>query len=1322
MAHFLSAVTLAKLDERREDVSPSRAVNAGISAERDVHGFFRCVASAFALAETQTAAPNESGELKVALSSGSFVSNASSRAADARSTMTKESVMWCAEQNGKISVRDFAAQTLLEVAEKPRAYVYAMISVCAGVLWAGLSDGFIRIFDTFSHKLVDEVRSHCGAITALALAAMPLSSSDEGRACVVSASNDWTIAVWDPFGVNDDAASGVPTCICRLNAHSNAVRCLAVDVRSGSTLFASGGDDGVMNLWNLSALAAYRHRHNTETKMATVHANRGGQRAAFDGATTAALVSQTCDAGTWPIRSAHNGKSIAKLVFCGDSMAGDGNVGPRATNYHRNSRGGAAGAHFSDINNLTRIAKAEAAATTGVQYNRFVVSAGQDGAVRVWMKSTGQLLIDLEVRPCAITSLLHDAVHGRLWIGGVDSVITVYDENTLDHVTTLHDHSGAYVVDFQTVPGLSTTNAWALGSDGSITMMRVGPQACDSMHEVIEREQQSVIDGLRTTVLKNFETLQDLREEAQHRTNVDERCKRMIAIVLGRNVALQQRYLFHALRWRDGNRNRKKAALLVGWLSRSNSQKYLRRCYLKWRMFGIMLRDKKQRAALTDGVHQARDQQLRRRYVEMLYEAAQRKQKFQRLRHAAGLFNQSTDRSLMQLAYFRLLRYHAFRREQKAKDLVTAIMHKTQKDAILADYWEKLAELGRSAESKRKQNFVMKLLQRSGGIGLVEVYFNRWKDARPILRANRSERESVELLSRAAHREIQRSYFNKWMEFLDFSAEINALRAAQRAEQQKAEFEAAILETQHLTEHDNAERRARLEHHATAIATRLASMDDEIQRETQQLNELYRRKFMSSVDIDPESPLEEQAHKVLCLLKARGVNCGYDAQQIAAAREMCAALEKGDAVQARPNVFAPADPQAPMSRSATGGSGSAATTRAGTPLQNRFHRDKSGSGSQASPSRKEKSPVDAGMQHALCGLKQRFFDCMRREGYMHAPATAFVTASMPVAEEDGNDANADENNLDSGGRHDWAVPTTILENLRPKEVNNLMMLVKDVIVAYDVAFHAINTWTAPVGARPTSPRSPGSPGSASSKKATLEPPKFRPGLLREFMLNSHLLLRLVQAEYDRMIRHGVTAGDAYKDKEAEAKTRPRSASSGPRARGASTTTKVASDTGDTDAKAEKTGVQQTAAARLRARSVKEQNDKEEKLRKATEERQARLRGESVAVKEERKAAEKDGPLRMRPYIGLKVDPMTTSRGAVLRISSVAEGSPAEDAGVLAGDVLVRFANYAVTSLAAFNQIVHRHATIEKKLPLTLKRDGVQREAQLVVAGRFPESA
>eukprot|EP00760_Papus_ankaliazontas_P031784 PhM_4_TR5456/c0_g1_i2/m.34714 len=143
----------------------------------------------------------------------------------------KEEEMWCADQDGAITLRNGAFGKLRrQIDRKPRAFVLCM-TASAQYVWVGLSDGCVRVYDKRSAQLVHEAKAHSGAVVAL------LATRHNA---IFSAGRDWMIVRWDERMLR---------AVQRLTGHQNTVRCLSVD-QHHEHLF-SGGDDYSIRCWSV---------------------------------------------------------------------------------------------------------------------------------------------------------------------------------------------------------------------------------------------------------------------------------------------------------------------------------------------------------------------------------------------------------------------------------------------------------------------------------------------------------------------------------------------------------------------------------------------------------------------------------------------------------------------------------------------------------------------------------------------------------------------------------------------------------------------------------------------------------------------------------------------------------------------------------------------------------------------------------------------------------------------------------------------------------------------------------------------------------------
>lgn len=427
-------------------------------------------------------------------------------------------------------------------------------------MWAGLNDGHVRIFDTTNYRLLEEFKAHCAAVTNMVVANMPTHDDqyEHHMHVVISCSADWTIGKWDPFTFQ---------CLGRLQGHSNAVRCIAPS-HSGEYL-VSGGDDGALRMWSLIS--------NREATAATLAISTGTQ-------------SETLST------KMHNRSSRSPFSSANKESGGgapsDVSDGPR----------------FSTGWPLLHMHQPGAAVTcVCIVRDEFIVSGGADGGVNiVAFDATGTWLRELERRPCAVTSILHEDVNSRLWIAGVDGVISLYKDEfpSVLPLTSLYDHSGIYVMSLCTMQRGNLFRCLALDDEGHLTKM-VEVDCSSSAPETdlgkVSSNEVSLtehIDHDRDLIVKSYHQLQKLRRELRAVEEYEVRRKKNLTIKLGDDFQTKQYFLYRAAKWILRQKFRNITALRADWMQRSSDSRLVARRYACWVLWFRERRNEKRKQTL----------------------------------------------------------------------------------------------------------------------------------------------------------------------------------------------------------------------------------------------------------------------------------------------------------------------------------------------------------------------------------------------------------------------------------------------------------------------------------------------------------------------------------------------------------------------------------------------------------------------------------------------------------------------------------------------------------------------------------------------------
>eukprot|EP01012_Entosiphon_sulcatum_P013835 TRINITY_DN1901_c0_g1_i2.p1 TRINITY_DN1901_c0_g1~~TRINITY_DN1901_c0_g1_i2.p1 ORF type:complete len:660 (+),score=153.14 TRINITY_DN1901_c0_g1_i2:49-2028(+) len=150
---------------------------------------------------------------------------------DARVTLNVNGLIWIGERDGSITIRKHDGEVVHVIERRKGAYVWSLVEVGASV-WAGCSDGFIRVLNSATYKMERQFARHAGGgggVNALTFHA-PSNT-------VFSGSNDFEILAWDAstgtFERQFPAAAGVKTLL------------------ADTHVLYSGSDDGAVTVWDI---------------------------------------------------------------------------------------------------------------------------------------------------------------------------------------------------------------------------------------------------------------------------------------------------------------------------------------------------------------------------------------------------------------------------------------------------------------------------------------------------------------------------------------------------------------------------------------------------------------------------------------------------------------------------------------------------------------------------------------------------------------------------------------------------------------------------------------------------------------------------------------------------------------------------------------------------------------------------------------------------------------------------------------------------------------------------------------------------------------
>jgi WD40 repeat protein len=1280
MTHFLSTVTQRRLDVRKVDMERTESQSLVCLPER-CHGQLRCVTS-----------------VGCSLKSLTRDQQCTIRSEDDSSTIVPS--VWCGEQDGSISIRSGSGAEVLKViprkprrvASAPHVFVFSLCTPRHDQVWAGMSDGFVQVFHSETCEMMIEFHAHAAAISAFSVVSMPTNDREfeHHMNVVISASYDWTIAKWDTTTFR---------CLGKLMGHRVAIRSMGTS-KNGEFLL-SGGEDGSLRMWSLV--------HNEEVTGPTVGPTNAHRSSTDD---TESLEGEPTDVA-WPILPAHD-SAVSGVCVIHDS---------------------------------------------------YIASVGLDGVAYIWSLA-GLCLHELDRRNCGLSSIMHDVVCARLWVGGIDGNIHFFsDDATLnwDPLGSAQDHSGCYVAAMIPVRQDHLQQMWLLDDEGNVTKFvetlsrsdcaaSTSAAADDTLDEDEQLESQSLehAEGVPTTDdIALSEELDDLRQTAVHSYGELRRHRLRLAGAEAFQRSQRERMV---LKFGDGMRETQGAVLRVerwlmrrkfmavslvrcDWMERASRRAFLSICLWRWMLWSRECAQATLKTTVAGAVQSLTWNTLKAHTARQLKLSLHEKQRWARLKNLVTLLETRGHNFLRHRYFIKWLT--TLVSERKSMNLSHMSSAKVRLFAlsvqIQTERNDRLAFL--TEHHQRRLHAVSEELSMLSQAVIIRRYFALWNFS--LVRKRVTLRQEAANAVRHQHEiKLATSYYWKWARY---RAQHAFVREQERREDLDAEVvmwndlirEGSSINIATLKKEEDAERL-----HAQRRADALEEAASRARELLDAMHEIKSDLVASGLRLDPNLGLDGRVDAIFTYMKARGINTHKDVATISAARE--------DFVMMPLYVAAP--PAAPAT-SLKSGSTPLRRPSVGTPRR----------GSAPTPGRKASSPTKKKVDVPR-SLLLEFEDELKRLRKLLTSAIRGVDAAVLQAADQlmkmrhDNDLLADDD--------DWYISPDSIKKCTRKELKESAQSLRRMICLYDCIRckqdEAANTavmYRSLVGSAPPS-----------------APPAIPVSVLRCVLCNTPTLIQLALHDFKLSSLEYVTAeadGEAEPTAVVTAPKPTTAASPRPKPSGAQPAQPpVRRNSSPATSEAARRNSSPSASVVPRRTSSPAQTARgkvppprplsqrppaaslaEDTLAVDIEAETSDAAAPTTAPSPPRpstaasakapspkqpspKASSPRGAAAPKPFLGLRVA-VGPPQAASSRVPSLvvaecnevyliasADGSemsmegPAFAAGLRIGDIITRFAGYAVTDLAAFNAIVGRHCRPGAVVPVQVV-SGESKESRLL---------
>lgn len=276
-----------------------------------------------------------------------------------------------------------------------------------GIVASGDTHGAVYVWDIVTGKQITRLRSKSGGVFAISLVRI----SDVSTACVVG-DEGGAIRVWD-----------LPNCnlVTALLSHHTTVR--ALTMVSNTLLMLSGGDDGVLRIWDIKASREL-------DEIDTIGHILSIGTSYVDGELVAAIGGYSGALGLW---------SIGRRCFIHGFKGHDGAIGAIAFVRH----------HGRDV----------------------LATAGDDGGVRLWDPATSKLVTVLKPSRVLRATVLETISREQL---AIESSITPHEEESERSRTELAFGNRDSVLSLQAMSWSKNSILTTGGIDGVVRMWDIG--------------------------------------------------------------------------------------------------------------------------------------------------------------------------------------------------------------------------------------------------------------------------------------------------------------------------------------------------------------------------------------------------------------------------------------------------------------------------------------------------------------------------------------------------------------------------------------------------------------------------------------------------------------------------------------------------------------------------------------------------------------------------------------------------------------------------------------------------------------------------------
>jgi WD40 repeat protein len=278
---------------------------------------------------------------------------------------------------------------------------------------SGSEDGIVRVWDSSTGKVVQELKGHTGSVVSVAF-------SPNGTR-VVSGSSDETVRVWDA-----DSGAELRT----LQGHTSSV--LSVAFSPNGTRIVSGSSDETVRVWDADSGAELRTLQGHTDSVTSIAFSPNGTRI-VSGSDDKTVRVWDADSGAELRTLKGHTDLVTSIAFSPNGtriVSGSWDLTMRVWDAD-------SGAELRKLEEHTDPVKSVAFSPNGTR----IVSGSLDRTVRVWDADSGAELRKLEAHTSSVVSVAFSPNGTRIVSGSDDKTVRVWDADSGAELRTLKGHT-----------------------------------------------------------------------------------------------------------------------------------------------------------------------------------------------------------------------------------------------------------------------------------------------------------------------------------------------------------------------------------------------------------------------------------------------------------------------------------------------------------------------------------------------------------------------------------------------------------------------------------------------------------------------------------------------------------------------------------------------------------------------------------------------------------------------------------------------------------------------------------------------------------------